>query len=206
MARFNLDDYETVESRIKRFYEAYPDGRIITEWYNRNDWGDSSDRKPPHNWVVKASIYLSAGDQANGLAKATGFAQETDGTGGANNVDALANAETSAIGRSLANMAMSGNKRASREEMQKVVVQTDWLAKADKLSEVQPLRLLWAEAKAANADSEILDRIKERANAVSGDGSVSGGTEGSLPGLFGSDAQSSAAGTTSGRASVKAGK
>jgi hypothetical protein len=29
--RFSLDDYETVESRIKRFYEDHPDGRIITE-------------------------------------------------------------------------------------------------------------------------------------------------------------------------------
>ena len=31
MARFNLDDYETVESRIKKFYEQNPDGRIVTK-------------------------------------------------------------------------------------------------------------------------------------------------------------------------------
>jgi hypothetical protein len=33
--RFNLDDYETVESRIKKFYELHPDGRITTQWAQR---------------------------------------------------------------------------------------------------------------------------------------------------------------------------
>ena len=31
MPRFNLNDYETVEDRIKRFYAEHPDGRILTE-------------------------------------------------------------------------------------------------------------------------------------------------------------------------------
>ena len=31
MARFNLADYETVESRLVRYWEANPDGRIATE-------------------------------------------------------------------------------------------------------------------------------------------------------------------------------
>jgi hypothetical protein len=38
----------------------------------------------------------------------------------ANKTSALENCETSAIGRALANMDMSGNKRTSREEMEKV--------------------------------------------------------------------------------------
>lgn len=58
MARFNLDDYETVESRIKRFTEAYPDGRIVTEWVNQ--YADQPDKA---RWVVQASVYLSAGDR-----------------------------------------------------------------------------------------------------------------------------------------------
>lgn len=175
MARFNLDDYETVESRIRRFTEAYPDGRIVTEWANRERWDfDSREPQGPKNWVVKASIYLTAGDQANGLAKATGYAQETNGTGGANNVDALANAETSAIGRALANMAMSGNKRASREEMEKVerVAQQatpqvthsylDYLAKLDELSTKAEIRQLYADAQRAQAPKEVLDKIADR--------------------------------------------
>jgi hypothetical protein len=159
MARFNLDDYETVESRIRRFTEAYPDGRIYTQWANIDDVQDS-----PKNWVVKASIYLTAGDQANALAKATGYAQETNGTGGANNVDALANAETSAIGRALANMGMSGNKRASREEMEKVNrvadhATLDWMAKLDEMDTKAEVRGLYAEALRNQAPKQVLDAI-----------------------------------------------
>lgn len=194
MARFNLDDYETVESRIKRFTETYEDGRIITEWAN-----EFAEQPEKARWVVKATIYLSAGDQANKLAKATGYASETEGTGGANNVDALANCETSAIGRALANLGMSGNKRASREEMQKVerVASESWLEKADKLSDVEALRMLWAQAKAANADTEILDRIKDRANTLASSSSLLGGTQGSLPGLAEEDAGSGTTGSAS---------
>lgn len=170
MARFNLDDYETVESRIRRFSEAYPDGRIITEWVDPNRWLDTPGTGPK-NWVLKASIYLTAGDQANNLPKATGYAQETDGTGGANNVDALANAETSAIGRALANMAMSGNKRASREEMEKVNrvadhATADWLAKLDELTTKAEIRQLYADAQRAQAPKEVLDKIADKGKTL----------------------------------------
>jgi len=165
--RFNLDDYETVESRIKRFYELHDDGRIITEWENNNRF--EVDEKPqPKTWVVKASVYLTAGDQANHLPKATGYAFEVDGTGGANNTSALENAETSAIGRALANMNLSGNKRASREEMQKVAkAEVDWMAEADKVLNVNQARELYAKAKAAKAPGEVLDRLKDIGKALS---------------------------------------
>lgn len=198
MPRFNLEDYELVETRIKKFYELYPDGRIVTEWENNYEETNGA-----RTWVVKTTIYLDAGDQANKLPKATGYATETDGTGGANSAGAaLENCETSAIGRALANMGLSGNKRASREEMQKVerVTQqaTDWIAKADKLFDVEALRQLWAQAKAANADAETLDRIKDRANKLSAS-SVSGGTEGGVSKLLGTDVQSEATGSTGSR-------
>lgn len=169
MARFNLDDYETVESRIKRFSELWPDGRIVTQWAN-SDF-EFSPQPEPRNWVVKATIYLTAGDQANGLAKATGYAQETNGTGGANNVDALANAETSAIGRALANMAMSGNKRASREEMEKVErvqshASADWLAKLDELTDKEAIRQLYADALRAQAPKEVLTKITDKGKSL----------------------------------------
>ena len=159
MARFNLDDYETVESRIKRFTELYPDGRITTDW--ANEFAEFPDKA---RWVVKAKVFLSAGDQANGLVKATGYASETEGTGGANNVDALANCETSAIGRALANMGMSGNKRASREEMEKVERVTshavaDYMAKLDELTTKAELKNLYAEALRNQAPKEVLDAI-----------------------------------------------
>lgn len=114
MARFNLEDYETVEERIRRFYDLHPDGRIITE--NETTVNDRAQAI----WIVKAYIYLNTGDQANALPKSTGYAFEVDGVGMANQTSALENCETSAIGRALANMNLSGNKRTSREEMEKV--------------------------------------------------------------------------------------
>ena len=70
--RFNLNDYETVEERIKRFYDKYEDGRITTEWQSSY----AVDGESPNIWVIKASVFLTAGDQANSLAKATGYAFE----------------------------------------------------------------------------------------------------------------------------------
>ena len=203
--RFDLSKYSTVAERLAQFHQDYPDGRIVTELADVN--GDIGKTR----WVIKATIYLTAGDQANNLPKATGYAFEVDGTGGANATSALENGESSAIGRCLMVAGYSMNKEpnslASREEMQKVVRgQRDYLAEADKLSEVEPLRMLWAEAKAAGASSDVLDRIKERANGVAGNGVLGGGAEGSLPGLFGTDDKSSGDGTPSRGASGKAGK
>ena len=161
MPKFNLADYETVEERIKKFYAEYPDGRIVTEMVH-------FDEIHPRTWVFKASVYLTAGDQAAGLPKATGYASEIDGTGGANNGSAAENSETSSIGRCLSNMAMSGNKRASRIEMEKVnnLAERDWVSEADKITEVTALRWLYAQAKGAGASAEQLERIQSRAELL----------------------------------------
>jgi hypothetical protein len=167
MARFNLEDYETVEERIKRFYEANEDGRITTE-----NLTTDTDRATG-TWIVKASVYLTAGDQANNLPKATGLAFEVDGGQGANQTAALENGETSAIGRALANSGLSGNKRSSREEMAKVErgvtpkSVTDWVAKADAAKDIDKLRLVYAQAKAQGAPKEVLARIKARGESLS---------------------------------------
>jgi len=160
MARFNLADYETVEERIKRFYAAHEDGRIITEW---QDFDGYIDNKQPATYAMKAFVYLTAGDQANGLPKATGYAVEIDGTGGANNGSAMENAETSAIGRALANMNLSGNKRASREEMQKVErTQVDYLAELEQATTVEAVRDLYSKAVRSQQPKDVLDSIKAK--------------------------------------------
>lgn len=161
MPRFNLNDYETVEERIKRFTELHPDGRIVTELVSVDD-------VHPRTWVFKATVYLSDGDQANNLPKATGYASEIDGTGGANNGSACENAETSSIGRCLANMSLSGNRRASRTEMEKVVAldARDWVAEAGKLTTVEDLRNLYAKAKSAGAAVDVLEKVKHLAEAI----------------------------------------
>lgn len=181
MTRFNLNDYETVEERIKRFYEEYPDGRIttqdITERYHRE----------VSTWVVSASVFLTAGDQANDLPKATGLAFEVDGGAGANQTAALENAETSAIGRALANAGFSGNKRTSREEMAKAnrgvtpkAPQSYWLDQADKITDVGGLRWLYSQAKLEGASAETLERIQKRGEVLN-TGGEGEGIDGSLP-------------------------
>lgn len=175
MPRFDLSQYETVEERIRKFYKEYPDGRIIT--HNLTTAADRS----VSTWVVRAEIFLTAGDQANNLPKASGLAFEIDGGAGANQTSALENAETSSIGRALASAGFSGNKRASREEMEKVERgATNWLQEADKITDLAGLRWLYAKAKSENASTEILERLEARGKQLSNDGQGDG-ADGGLP-------------------------
>lgn len=162
MATFNLADYETVEERLRKFYTLYEDGRIETVLVNREG----------NMWVVKAMVFLSAGDQANALVKASGYAFEIDGQGMANKTSALENAETSAIGRALANMGLSGNKRASREEMQKVQRAqtpakdtTDWAGLLDGVTTLAEARELYKQAQ-KTASKDVLTAITLKADTL----------------------------------------
>lgn len=106
---WNLNDYETVEDRLVKFWKDNEGGRIQTELLEHS----------PSRFIVLASIYKSASDDK---PWATGLAEETVGTRGVNQTSALENCETSAIGRALANAGYAAKgKRASREEMGKVV-------------------------------------------------------------------------------------
>lgn len=172
MAQFDLNNYETVEERIKRFYEAHPDGRIITE-----DLTTPLDRQVS-TWRVKTTVFLTDADQERNLPKATGHAFEVDGSGGANKTSAWENAETSSIGRALANMGMSGNKRSSREEMAKVAADVTpkaparpWLVEAEALAvaeDLPALRELYASAVRLKISQPIIDGIAKIANGVKG--------------------------------------
>ena len=170
MPSFNVADYETVEERIKRFYSDHPDGRIITENETLPEY------RTEKIWVMKALVFESGEDLERACPKATGYAFEIDGKGGmANQSSALENCETSAIGRALANAGYSGNKRASREEMEKVQrfekaeKARDWVAEALLLTDKDRLRLLWGEASKAGAPQDVLDQVKAHAEAQAGD-------------------------------------
>jgi hypothetical protein len=156
MAKFNPEDYETVESRLKRFWIQFPDGRVLTD----RIYGD--DRK----FEFKAEIYTDKNDTR---PVTTGHAEEIVGVGMVNTTSALENCETSAIGRALANFIFSGDKRPSREEMEKVeryakeprkplsVVRTltpEQLARLEGIlsliaetNEVEKLRVIWNDEK-----------------------------------------------------------
>ena len=109
---FNLDDYETVEERLVKFWKEHESGRIITTLIS----GTSS------QFIVRAELYKD-GSQ---LIWATGLAEETVQGRGVNSTSALENCETSAIGRALANAGYATKgKRASREEMSKVAVKAN---------------------------------------------------------------------------------
>ena len=106
---FNLDDYEPVATRLSRWLEN-TDGqpRVITHLVHYNE-GQSC--------VFRAELWV------NDMLISTGWAEEHVEDRGVNKTSHLENAESSAVGRALANAGLAGSdpaKRASREEMTKV--------------------------------------------------------------------------------------
>lgn len=109
--KFNLNDYETVKSRKKAFYEKYPDGRIIVECLKAD----------ANSALFKATLYKDKEEQTGGLALSTGFAMEFKGMGSFANKHAwVENCEESAVGRATDNAGFSTNNKCSREEILKV--------------------------------------------------------------------------------------
>ena len=168
MANFDLQNYETVEERIARFYGDHPEGRIVTDNLTTDE-----DRLRSQ-WVVYASVYFSREDQADGLPRASGLAFEIDGGSGANKMAALENAETSAIGRALANAGYSGARRTSREEMAKAqrgldaVPPAEWRAQVAAATTVEELMGIHEIAvKGGWAIPEVMAALTARKRALS---------------------------------------
>jgi len=114
---FNLEDYETVEERLVKFWKDYPDGRIDTRLVEAS----------ATRFIVQAYIYRTEVDQH---PWSSGLAEETVQGRGVNATSALENCETSAIGRALASAGYATKgKRPSREEMSKVAAQNEVKAK-----------------------------------------------------------------------------
>ena len=106
MAHFDLSLYETVAQRLVRWWETYPEGRIITSIHHY----DGS------TIIMRAECYNN-----DDRLIATGYAEEVFGNSPVNKTSFLENCETSAIGRAISNSRIGHTgERASSTEMDKV--------------------------------------------------------------------------------------
>lgn len=114
--KFDPSKYETVKERKAKFYTDHADGRIIVELVNAQD--------PLDYALFKASVYIGE------ILKSTGYAleirdKELSTSSSGNKYESVnysswtENCEESAVGRALDNAGYSGNKKPSREEMEK---------------------------------------------------------------------------------------
>ena len=105
MAKFNLDDYELVEDRLKKYWKDNPEGMISTNVVHITEDGTCV--------TIKADV-----TDNNGRLVATGIAQETKGDGFANTTSWVENCETSAWGRALGNFGVGVDQSvASADEV-----------------------------------------------------------------------------------------
>lgn len=107
---FDLSNYEQVQDRLPRFFKRHEDGRVVTRLHSWVETGI----------VFEARLYKNGDELEKGVVLSTGWAHEIPGRGHVNRTSPLENCETSAIGRALANIGLHGDRRASREEMEKV--------------------------------------------------------------------------------------
>ena len=110
MATFDLESYATVQERISQFYQDFPDGSIRTFMVVRDG----------PEVVFEARAYRNPEEAAMGVYT-SGWAREVEGKSPVNKTSHLENAESSAVGRALANLGYATDaRRPSRSEMIKV--------------------------------------------------------------------------------------
>lgn len=148
MAGYDQNAYEQVNERIARFYRTHENGRITTDLVDMT--GDPGSTR----WIVKAYVYRDADTE---LPAGTGLAFDTDGVGMAQKTAALETAETSAVGRALAQAGFSGSKRVTREEMGKTLI-PDLLRRVAEATSKDDTRDVWQDANKHG----VLDAVKQR--------------------------------------------
>lgn len=128
---FKLEDYEPVADRLAKFWADHPEGRVLTGYEVERTTlrvGDET-HEQIGGWIFRAEVWRTESDRgpaATGFARQEFLEQPPPKRNGDPNVYApewtspVEVAETSAIGRALANLGYA-TKRPSREEMRKAV-------------------------------------------------------------------------------------
>jgi hypothetical protein len=104
-----FDGYIPVAERVEKFYERFPEGRIVTQIV---------EHEPESGFVLmRAEVFRQPEDAS---PAATGHAYEVRGESYVNKTSYIENAETSSVGRALALLGFEVKRGiASREEMEK---------------------------------------------------------------------------------------
>lgn len=129
--KFDLDNYETVKQRKERFYQDHVDGRIVVELINQDHLEYA---------CFKASVFVDRDDQMENCPRGVGYALEIrdkelsvsrygEQYESVNFTSWTENCEESAVGRALDNAGYFGNKKASREEMDKAQRMSNTISK-----------------------------------------------------------------------------
>lgn len=119
---FDLSNYEDVDTRIHRFWEAHQNGRIKTKIVYQKE-GENGQLKQV---IIQAKVWK---DKNSGKADATDYAEEIQGATPVNRTSFIENCSTSAIGRALATLGFAKKgARASTTEM----------TKAERVDQVDP--------------------------------------------------------------------
>jgi hypothetical protein len=146
-----FEDYVPVAERLERFYERFPDGRVITHIIEHNSESGFV--------LMRAEVYRSPDDAQ---PAATGHAFEVRGESFVNKTSYIENCETGSVGRALALLGFEVKRGiASREEIEKTSrMTTDKAARASGVASTPvstPTATAAAPAeKSVNLDAEIL--------------------------------------------------
>lgn len=150
---YNQAEYESVAERLTRFKVDHPSFRMFSEIAGHTALEESGTR-----WIIKVTLFR---DDADEHPVSTGYAEERDGGQGANRAAALENAETSALGRALANAGYAGSKRVTREELAKTVAVDD-IERELPAAGLTELRELWKQASDAGVLPTVQKKLKDR--------------------------------------------
>jgi len=164
MAQFNLSEYQTVQERIDLFWNKFPKGRLNVELVSFTS----------EQVIFKAECYA---DRDDVYPMAVDFAEERLGSSPVNKTSFVENASTSATGRCLAQLGHEFSpkgKRPSVSEMSKVErlsaapVARNWETALNNINDIEGLRSLYLEAKQGKASPAILEKIKGKADGITG--------------------------------------